>query len=128
MRQNIENAPRDRKTIIIEDKLTGTTDFAHWSPERRNWVRESGELSKVTPTHWYPIPERISRDREGDFVDEKDRATFEVLFGNTAAEAEFPFSSPPAQVSPVRRGYIAWAIAVPLVAATLIGIYFEFDK
>jgi hypothetical protein len=127
MRQNIETAPRDRKTIIIEDKLTGTTDFAHWSPEGRHWVREDGELSKVAPTHWYPIPDELRFARvQGNIVEEEDRAAFELLLGNTAAEAEYPVSSPLLQVSPVGRGSTAFAIAVLLVAATLIGFYFEF--
>src|SRR5882757_1063988 len=128
MRQSIETAPRDRKTIIIEDKITGTSDFAHWSPEGRHWVRQNGELSKITPTHWYPIPidQQIAKDKEGDFVDERDRSAFNLLLGNTAAEAEYPVSSTFLQVGSVRRGFAAFAIATFLVAATLIGFYFEF--
>src|SRR5262245_35477984 len=112
MRQSIESAPRDRQTIIIEDKLTGTSDFARWSPEGSHWVRENGELSKVTPTHWYAIPpplRHFARDQEGNFVDEQARAEFELLLGNTSAEAEHPVSSPPLQVGSLRRGSTAFA-------------------
>src|SRR5436190_1007085 len=127
MRQNIETAPRDRKTIVIEDRLTGTSDFAHWSPEGRHWVRENGELSQVTPTHWYPIPLDQRRDKEGNFVDEKDRAAFELLLGNAASGAEYPVSNPFLQVGSVRRRSTAYAIAVLLVTAALLGFfYFEF--
>ena len=71
-----------------------------------------------------PHDQRIARDEEGYFVDEEDRAAFEALISNTAAEAEYPVSSPLQQVSPVRRWSNALAIAVLLGAATLIGIYF----
>ena len=56
MRQTIESAPRDQEDIILEDDASGTFDVAHWSPEAGKWIRENGERSKITPTHWYPIP------------------------------------------------------------------------
>src|SRR5882672_6450778 len=120
MRQSIETAPRDRKTVIIEDRLAGTSDFAHWSPERRRWVRENGDLSTITPTHWYPIPlnQHISNDEEGDFVAEEDQTAFDHLI-------EYPVSGTLPQLGMGRRGFIAFAIAALLVAATLIGLYFE---
>src|SRR4051794_11930404 len=107
MRQDIETAPRDRKVIIIEDKLTGTSDFAHWSPQLGQWVREDGGLSQVSPTHWYPIPDelRFARDEKGNILDEEDRAALELLLRNNAAEAEYPGSN-------LLRGSIVFTIAV----------------
>jgi hypothetical protein len=56
MRQAIDTAPRDGKTVIIEDDASGTYDVAHWSAKAGKWVGENGEPSKITPTHWYPRP------------------------------------------------------------------------
>ena len=66
MRQAIETAPRDGKTVILEDDASGTYDTAHWSHKTYQWVRENGEPSKLTPTHWYPMPDEIFRLREDD--------------------------------------------------------------
>jgi hypothetical protein len=56
MRQAIATAPRHGSAIILEDDARGTYDVAHWSAEAGEWVRENGEPSKITPSHWYPIP------------------------------------------------------------------------
>src|ERR1700737_2038268 len=59
MRRTIETAPRDGNVIILEDDAKGTYDVAHWSPEAGEWVGESGEPTKITPSHWYPMQARI---------------------------------------------------------------------
>ena len=56
MRQPIEDSPRDGTAIILEDDASGAYDVAHWSAERGEWLGENGEATKITPTHWYPIP------------------------------------------------------------------------
>src|SRR6185295_17679115 len=42
--------------IILEDDASGIFDVAHWSPEAGEWISENGEPSKITPTHWQPLP------------------------------------------------------------------------
>jgi hypothetical protein len=56
MRQAIESAPKNQEAIILEDDASGTFDVAHWSPEAGEWISENGEPSKITPTHWHPLP------------------------------------------------------------------------
>ncbi|MBR1155268.1 hypothetical protein [Bradyrhizobium sp. JYMT SZCCT0428] len=52
MRRAIDTAPRDGKFVILEDDVSGSFELAQWSAEARAWVKENGELSKITPTHW----------------------------------------------------------------------------
>ena len=54
MSQPIKTAPKDGTIVILEDDKSGTYDVAHWSRKTYQWVGESGEPSKITPTHWYP--------------------------------------------------------------------------
>jgi len=56
MRRTIETAPRDGKVVILEDDANGIYDVAHWSPEAAEWIGENGKPSKITPSHWYPMP------------------------------------------------------------------------
>jgi len=56
MRHRIEKSPRDGTAIILGDDRRGTYAVAHWSTEARKWVSENGEPTKLTPTHWYPMP------------------------------------------------------------------------
>src|SRR5438132_9053887 len=53
MRRAIETVPKDGKVVILEDDASGTFELAHWSAEARAWVKENGELSKITPTYWH---------------------------------------------------------------------------
>jgi hypothetical protein len=110
MRRTIETAPRDGNVIILEDDARGTYDVAHWSPEAGEWVGENGEPSKITPSHWYPMPRDKYLSLESDG------------------------SSNPSQVRPApveakhtphaRWGFAASSIAAILVVAALnIGIY-----
>jgi hypothetical protein len=66
MRQPIETAPRDGKTVILEDDASAAYDTAHWSRKTYQWVGENGEPSKITPTHWYPMPRDKYLLREDD--------------------------------------------------------------
>ena len=65
MRQTIESAPRDQEDIILEDDASGAFDVAHWSPEAGKWISENGEPSKITPTHWHPLPQDQSLQQPG---------------------------------------------------------------
>jgi BA14K-like protein len=100
MRRTIETAPRDGQAIILEDDAIGTHDVAHWSPFGE-WVGENGEPSKITPTHWYPMP------RDEPLVQEDKE------------------SSTPSQVGRARRGLAASSIATTLIAAAFIVLYFR---
>src|SRR6476661_1779097 len=66
MRRAIETVPKDGKVVILEDDASGTFELAHWSAEARAWVRENGELSKITPTHWHATRRDEYLLQEGD--------------------------------------------------------------
>ena len=109
MRHAIETAPRDGQAVILEHDPTGTYDIAHWSAQVGQWVAENGEPSKITPTHWRPMP------RDKYLPQEHDE------------------SRPPAQRGPssprARRLITACAITVALIAAALIRPnYFDFKQ
>src|SRR6266566_1671248 len=154
MRHTIETAPRNGNVFILEDDASGTYDVAHWSPEAGEWIGENGEPSKITPSHWYPLPVDNHLQKEFDVSSIPSRA------GPSASKARrysfFPFSlrvdapQPPtasevvaprsaaaveAQTAPTearrpshaRRGFaISW-IAATLVTAALVGIYFHAE-
>jgi hypothetical protein len=135
MRRTIETAPRDGKVVILEDDASGTSDVAHWSAEAGEWVGDNGEPSKVTPTHWHPM----SSDK---YLQEDEGSSNPSQVGPSASRARrysfFPFSSGRAapqrpqtvsvEANPTphaRRGFATSSIAAALVAAALIGLYFE---
>jgi hypothetical protein len=62
MRRSIDTAPRDGEFVILEDDVSGSFEFAQWSAEARGWVRENGEPSEITPTHW----QTMHLPQEGD--------------------------------------------------------------
>ena len=66
MRRPIKTVPRDGKAVILEDDASGTFELAHWSVEARAWVRENGELSKITPTYWHATRRDEYLLQEGD--------------------------------------------------------------
>src|SRR6185436_3601680 len=101
MRQPIEESPKDGTAIILEDDANGTYDVARWSTETGEWVGESGEPTKVTPSHWYPMP----RDQ---YLLREDAVSRKQSRGGRA-----------------RR--LASSIAVSLVAAMLIVTYFRAE-
>src|SRR5258706_8203903 len=107
MRQVIETAPRDGSAIILVDDAKGTYDVAHWSPEAGEWVGENGGPTKITPSHWYPMPRDKYLPLESDG------------------------SSNPSKVgpSPAARAarYATSSVAAALVAAALIGMYFHAE-
>ncbi len=52
MRRAIDTAPKDGTLVILEDDVSGSFELARWSAEARAWVKENGELSKITPMYW----------------------------------------------------------------------------
>jgi hypothetical protein len=97
MRYSIEHAPRNGTAIILEDDASGTYDVARWSIEAGKWIGENGEPTKITPTHWYPIP------RDQYLTREDGGAGIQLRSG---------------------RGRRLAAIAVTLVAAASVATYF----
>ena len=66
MRRAIDTAPKDGKFVILEDDVSGSFELARWSAEARAWVRENGEPSKITPTHWHRTRRDDYLPQEGD--------------------------------------------------------------
>ena len=66
MRRAIDTAPRDGKFVILEDDVSGSFELAQWSAGARAWVRENGELSKITPTYWHRTQRDDYLQQEGD--------------------------------------------------------------
>src|SRR5437868_6290050 len=99
MRQTIESAPRDQQDIILEDDASGTFDVAHWSPEAGEWISENAEPSKITPTHWYPLPH--------DQYLQQSRTS--------------------SHVGRARRRFAAFSITAAFIAAALTGLYFRAE-
>ena len=95
----IETAPKNGQVIILEDGAMGTYEVAHWSPFGE-WVGENGEPSKITPTHWYPMP------RDEFLQEHKELSNF-------------------SQVGRARRRFAA--IAATLIAAAFIGLNFRSE-
>jgi hypothetical protein len=62
MRHPIDTAPKDGKFVILEDDVSGSFEFAQWSAEAGQWVRENGKPSEITPTHW----QTMHLPQEGD--------------------------------------------------------------
>ena len=154
MRHTIETAPRNGNVVILEDDASGTYDVAHWSPEAGERIGENGEPSKITPSHWYPLP------MDNHLQQELYVSSSPFQAGPSASKARrysfFPFSlrgdapQPPtasevvaprsaaaveAQTAPTevrrpshaRRGFaISW-IAATLVTAALVGICFHAE-
>jgi len=99
MRQTIESAPRNQEDIILEDDARGTFDVAHWSPEAGEWISENAEPSKITPTHWHPLPH----------------------------DQYFQQSSTSSHVGRARRRFAAFSITAAFIAAALTGLYFRAE-
>jgi hypothetical protein len=105
MRHAIGTAPKDGNVVILEDYASGTCDVAHWSTEAGEWVGENGEPSKVTPSHWYPVPRDKNLPQEHD---------------GSSNPAQVGPSTPPA-----RWLFAASSITATLIAAALTGLFFE---
>jgi hypothetical protein len=152
MRHTIETAPRNGNVVILEDDVSGTYDVA--SPEAGEWIGENGEPSKITPSHWYPLPVGNHLQQElyvsssplqaGPSASKARRYSFfpfslrgdapqpptasEVVAPRSAAAVEA--QTAPTEVrrpSHARRGFaISW-IAATLVTAALVGTWFHAE-
>jgi hypothetical protein len=80
MSQPIDAAPKDGSTILIEDDA-GAHDVARWSPEAATWIDKNGEPSKITASHWLPIPSETwsKASSAPDEVQRRSRGGFTIL-------------------------------------------------
>jgi hypothetical protein len=124
MRRTIETAPRDGQAIILEDDKSGTYDVAHWSPEAGEWIGESGEPSKITPTHWYPMQggNYLQRPTASDVI-----APRSVALAAPATVAAVEAQTAPVEAKRARRRSAASSIAATLIGAALIGLNFRAE-
>ncbi|MGZ5874314.1 MAG: hypothetical protein ACXWKP_19625 [Bradyrhizobium sp.] len=108
MRQAIETAPKDGSAILLEDDASGTCDVAHWSPEAGEWVGHDGEPIKIKPSQWYPMP--------GDkyLLQEDEGSSNPSQAGPSAPRAYWQFA--------------AFSILATLIAAALLGLYFDQES
>src|SRR5260370_24853899 len=137
MRNAIESASREGQVVILEDDLFGMYGVARWSPEAGEWVGETGEPSKITPSHWYPMP----RDK---YLQEHDGSTNPSPAGPSASRARrysfFPFSPSRAapqrlqtapvkakRAPPARGAFAASSLTAILIWAALISLYFRAE-
>ena len=155
MRRTIETVPRDGSVVVVEDDASVTYDLAHWSPEAGQWVGEDGEPSKITPTHWHPLPGEnylqqghdisSSPSQAGPSASRARRYSFFPFSAGRAAAAASNVTAPrsvemaapatveafEAQTAPVEakraRRFAVFSIAATFVAAALIGRYFRAE-
>lgn len=152
MPHTIETAPKNGEFVIIVDDASGRFDVAQWSASRA-WVRENGEPSQVTPSHWNPISSAKysapfnpgSREASQDDVPEpvaSSHAAPQEIFASgfvspdivpadtpeiaSPVEAETTTDHQPVRLPAGRRGF-ATSIAAALAAAVLAGWFFQAD-
>jgi len=82
MRRAIDSAPKDGKFVILEDDASGSFELAQWSAEARAWVRENGELSKITPTYWHTTQRDHYLPQEGDELQKETESSHLVNGGH----------------------------------------------
>src|SRR5262245_13910591 len=143
MRQPIDTAPRDGNVVILEDDAAGTYDVAHWSPEVGDWITESGQPSKITPSHWHPIPIDRYQEQAGEAPSKRlfslRRASPQ---GQTAGDSASPAPTAPAvpaaleaagprtprveaeRLPSSRRRLAAASLAAAFIISVLIVTYF----
>jgi hypothetical protein len=109
MRQTIESAPRDGDLVNHGDAASGTDDAVHRSPEAGQRIGENGEPSKITPSHWCPMPAE-------NYVQQQDGLPSGLRDATTPARRAR------------RHGFFPlFAIVATLVAAALIGLSFHAE-
>jgi hypothetical protein len=114
MRRRIESAPTDGKFVFLEDDATETCELARWSAEARAWVKENGELSKITPTYWHPTRPAEYAEYLLQELDEILRQR-EVGSGGPSESRESPsFPSSPHRVEPQSPFVAPDVIAPPM--------------
>jgi hypothetical protein len=113
MRRAIETVPKDGKVVILEDDASGTFDLARWSAEARAWVKENGELSKITPTYWHATRRDEYLLQEGDeFLLQKEGGSS----GPSASRERRTLPFPPGRAEPQRPPAVGDGIALRQVA------------
>jgi hypothetical protein len=137
MRHAIESEPKDGKAVILVDIASGTYDIARWSAETGEWIRKTGEPSKIKPTHWHPMSRDPYRPQEDDGSSKPsqilvNRAALQlsaagsdvVAPGSVAIAA--PVTVEPFEVQEsaphARRRFAASSTTATLIAAALLGL------
>src|SRR5882762_8549760 len=123
MRRAIETVPRDGKVVILEDDR-GAYELAHWSAEARAWIKENGELSKITPTYWHATRRDEYLLQEGDeFLLQKESGSSSPSASRERRTLPFPAGRAEPQRAPAGGDGIALlrqvAKADPFTAARL---------
>jgi|KBSMisStaDraftv2_1062788.scaffolds.fasta_scaffold81595_2 hypothetical protein len=106
MRRSIETAPMDGSVIIVEDDAKGRYDVVHWSADAAEWVSESGESTRITPSHWHPL-QGDNNSLQGDGL------------------SDDPSQAKPLRTRGSRRRLTLSSIVAALVVAALAGTYFH---
>ena len=120
MRHPIETVPKDGTVVILEDDR-GTCEFAHWSAEARAWVRESGELNKITPRYWHPTRRDEYLLQEGDeFVWQKESGSSGLASGERRS-SPFPRGPMAPQWTPAAGDGIALGQVTKTAPAVIVG-------
>jgi len=151
MPHTIETAPRNGEFVIIVDDASGRFHVAQWSTSRE-WVRENGEPSEITPSHWSPISSGKYQAPYGleSSNASQDEVPIPVPFGRAAPQEpaargfvfpyfvsadapviDAPIKAQTATVQPTRgpdgRRRFAISIAAASVAALLIGSFLHAE-
>ena len=142
MRHTIDTAPRNGEFVIIVDDASNRFDIAQWLVSRE-WVREDGKPSQITPSHWSPIATGENRpfslnavkapqQDEPIPVPSRDEAPHEPSTDDfvpahiASAPAIVPHVESQTAAVPRPRRFVT-SIAVALVAALLIGLSFHAE-
>ena len=141
MRHTIDTAPRNGEFVIIVDDASNRFDIAQWLVSRE-WVREDGKPSQITPSHWSPIAigenrpfslnAKASQQDEPIPVPSRDEAPHEPSTDDfvpahiASAPAIVPHVESQTAAVPRPRRFVT-SIAVALVAALLIGLSFHAE-
>ena len=142
MRHTIDTAPRNGEFVIIVDDASNRFDIAQWLVSRE-WVREDGKPSQITPSHWSPIAigenrpfslnaVKAPQQDEPIPVPSRDEAPHEPSTDDfvpahiASAPAIVPHVESQTAAVPRPRRFVT-SIAVALVAALLIGLSFHAE-
>jgi hypothetical protein len=150
MRRPIETAPKDGKTVILEDDVNGTYELARWSAQECAWVAKNGKPYNITPAYWHAM--ELASPLEGE-CNSSSRLQTDSILPNLGAAPQpiavstdaFPPPPPGTNSDPVRvvsfgkqiphakahrshaQHRFAASCGAAMVAAAVIGMYFRGD-
>src|ERR1700731_424983 len=144
MRRTIETAPRDGNVIIVEDDARGSYDVAHWSAETGEGVgdnfHQQGLDVSSSPSRAGPPASRARRYGLAPFslrraAPQRPTTTGVIALRSVASATPTTVATVKAQATPAeakrrrraQRGSATSPIAVTLLAAAFIGMYFHAE-